>query len=66
MKDISKRLKDKTRPCPRCGSRDLTYWRNRADKYPWWHISCDECYWFGPRKLFLRRAIAAWNNLTKY
>lgn len=53
-------------PCPFC------HYKNRLIKVHiisrrlpfWWYIKCDNCHFCGETKLFLRRAIVAWNRRT--
>ena len=52
------------KPCPFC------HYQNRLKKVHiisrrlpfWWFIECDNCHCCGETKLFLRRAVKAWNR----
>lgn len=52
------------KPCPFC------HYKNRLKKVHivsrrlpfWWFIECDNCHYCGETRLFLRRAIRAWNR----
>ncbi len=54
------------KPCPKC------HMINRAVKVHicsrklpfWWYIKCENCGWRGKTKLFLNRAVKAWNRRT--
>lgn len=48
------------KPCSCCGSK-LVYIISRQLPF-WWYIECDKCHCCGETKLFLRRAIKAWNR----
>ncbi len=52
------------KPCPNCRikNRMIKVHILRARLPWWWCIKCDNCGWRGETKLFLIRAIKAWNR----
>lgn len=55
------------KPCPGCGinNRQLKAHISSRRLPFWWFIECDNCHWCGKTKLFLYRAIKAWNEGAK-
>ena len=50
------------KPCPFCGSTELTMWRIKYPKSHKYFVECDKCHWCGKTKLFKRMAKRAWNR----
>ena len=50
------------KPRPNCHSEKLVIVRIAQPKSRWFHVECENCYWCGETKLFMFRAIRAWNK----
>ena len=50
--------------CPNCGiSNRIRKVHILSRRLPfWWYIECDNCYYYGKTKLFLKRTIKSWNK----
>lgn len=49
--------------CPNCGSSITRKVHIKSSRLPfWWYLECANCNWCGKTKLFLWRAIRAWNK----
>lgn len=49
--------------CPNCNGKNITKVHISSAHLPWWwFIMCNSCKWCGKNKLFLFRAIKAWNK----
>ena len=61
-----KKQKAKCFRCPACGSTCLLLVHPSSAFLPWWlwgwHVECQKGYHRGKKKLFLRRAVKAWNK----
>lgn len=56
-------IKYKRKPCPNCGCQTTNRVHILSNRLPfWWYIECENCHWCGKTKLFLRRAVRAWNK----
>ena len=53
------------RVCPSCKSGRLEFVRVRGKKLPWWYVSCMTCGKNGDIRLFLLRAVKAWNEMRE-
>ena len=65
-------MRNKLKPCPNCGKSGKKLIRNRivfdgtwACKLGKYFIECPSCHWCGKTKVFLWRAILAWNREKK-
>ena len=57
------KTKYKRKPCPNCGCEINRRAHILSNMLPfWWYIECDNCHWCGKTKLFLWRAVRAWNK----
>ena len=53
----------RTKACPNCGCFNPYTVHILSSRLPWWYyLECPLCHWCGKTKLFLRRAIKAWNK----
>lgn len=51
------------KPCPNCGNKETHRVHILSNILPfWWYIECVSCHWCGKTKLFLWRAVRAWNK----
>ena len=58
-----RKVKNKTRACPACGSAGIWYTHIQSRRLPWWwYLECKDCHWCGKTKLFLSRAVSSWNR----
>lgn len=57
-------MKYKLKPCPYCRVSNRIIKVHILSRYLpfWWYIKCDNCHWRGKTKLFLTRAVRAWNK----
>lgn len=57
-------MNNELKPCPKCGATDRIHKVHIISRrHPWrYYIECDNCHYCGETKLFLRRAIKAWNK----
>lgn len=63
---IMHKFRNDIEPCPVCGSRIVLYCNvlsiSGANPTNRWYVKCSECHHEGKTKLFLKRAVKAWNN----
>lgn len=49
-------------PCPNCNSTNIRKVHILSSSLAKHYIECWDCHWCGETKVFLRRAIRAWNR----
>ena len=61
---MKRKRKRKLKPCPNCGERekDMFLCIGRSYNKHWYFVECPRCGYCGERKVFLWRAILAWNK----
>ena len=56
-------MANELKPCPNCKSTNLRKVRILSRRFPYWYwIECFNCHYCGAVRMFLRRAIKAWNR----
>lgn len=56
-------MPNELKPCPNCKSTNIKKVRICSRRLAsWYFIECFKCHWCGPVRLFLYRAVKAWNR----
>lgn len=57
---------NRLRPCPFCGSKKVTLWKDEVDGETVWCVFCEDCEAEGPHAKGAKTAVKRWESRVVY